>query len=239
MPTTIGSDGATRATVAAFGAVAGLAGIEHGIGEVLQGNTPPSGSVIASWPDTDAFDVLGGEPAMTVVPNLLVTGILAVLASSAFLLWSTVFVRRRNSGVGLIVIAVVMLLVGAGFGPPLLGLVVGAAATRMGAPPRRPHSWHVSRTGRILAQLWPWFLGCGILAFLLLVPGIVVFSALVGPFSPGLLVPVLTFTALAMMLLAIVSGRARDVALATTGPRAARRSAARRGHGRGSARQRR
>jgi len=34
---------ATRITVSTFGAVMGLEGIEHGIGEVLQGNAAPEG----------------------------------------------------------------------------------------------------------------------------------------------------------------------------------------------------
>jgi hypothetical protein len=39
---------ATRVTVSAFGVLAGLAGLEHGIGEVLQGNIVPEGIVIQS-----------------------------------------------------------------------------------------------------------------------------------------------------------------------------------------------
>ena len=40
---------ATRITAAALGTAAGIAGLEHGIFEILQGNIPPSGLVIASW----------------------------------------------------------------------------------------------------------------------------------------------------------------------------------------------
>lgn len=52
---------ATRVTVSTFGALAGLAGIEHGIGEVLQGNVAPDGVTISSWPDSEVFDILNGE----------------------------------------------------------------------------------------------------------------------------------------------------------------------------------
>ena len=41
---------ATRITVSTFGAMAGLAGIEHGIGEILQGGAAPEGVMILSWP---------------------------------------------------------------------------------------------------------------------------------------------------------------------------------------------
>ena len=76
---------ATRTVVSTFGLLAGLAGIEHGLGEILQGSVGPEGPVIESWPDSKAFEILGGEPAMTVIPNLLVTGIVAVIVAVAVL----------------------------------------------------------------------------------------------------------------------------------------------------------
>ena len=74
-----GTRSATRVTVSTFGVLAGLAGIEHGIGEVFQGNVAPDWVMIESWPDSEVFDILSGEPAMTLVPNLLLTGILATV----------------------------------------------------------------------------------------------------------------------------------------------------------------
>jgi hypothetical protein len=41
---------------------------------VLQGNSVPAGIMILSWPGSTFFAILGGEPALTVVPNLLGTG---------------------------------------------------------------------------------------------------------------------------------------------------------------------
>ena len=43
---------ATRVMVSTFGVIAGLAGIEHGVGEVRQGNVAPDGLTISSWPDS-------------------------------------------------------------------------------------------------------------------------------------------------------------------------------------------
>jgi hypothetical protein len=42
---------ATRVTVSTFGSIAGLAGIEHGIGAPLQGNVAPEGVRISSCVD--------------------------------------------------------------------------------------------------------------------------------------------------------------------------------------------
>jgi hypothetical protein len=159
---------ATSVTVSTFGA---LAGIEHGIGEVLQGNVAPEGVMILSWPDSEMFEILSGEPAMTFVPNLLVTGILAILISLILLVWVTMFVERKHGGLVLILLSVVMLLVGGGFGPPIIGIIVGVAATRINAPLSwwRTHLYSGSR--RFLAKVWPWSYVAGIFAWLLLLPG--------------------------------------------------------------------
>jgi hypothetical protein len=125
---------ATKVTVATFGILAGLAGIEHGIGEILQGNRAAAGIVIKSWPDTPAMRIVSGEPAMTIVPNLRITGILAISVSLAFIAWATLFVQRPHGGVILLLLSLVLLLVGGGFGPPLLGLILGIAATRINTP---------------------------------------------------------------------------------------------------------
>jgi hypothetical protein len=106
---------ATRVTVSTFGTLAGLAGIEDGIGEVLQGNSTPEAFVILSWPGSEAFRILAGEPAMTIVPNLLATGIVAIAVSLVFLVWVTVFVQRRHGGLILVLLSVAMLLLGWGF----------------------------------------------------------------------------------------------------------------------------
>jgi hypothetical protein len=86
----------TQVTVSTFGAIMALAGIEHGIGEILQGNQAPNGIMFPSWPDSVFFRSVNGEPAMTIIPNLLVTGILAVIFSLIYLIWATRFVQRST-----------------------------------------------------------------------------------------------------------------------------------------------
>ena len=110
---------ATQLFASTFGSVMALAGLEHGIGEILQGDTTPTGVMILSWPESAFFDSLGGEPAMTVIPNLLVTGILASLLSLALLIWATRFIDRKNGGLVMILISIAMLLVGGGIFPPV------------------------------------------------------------------------------------------------------------------------
>jgi len=193
-----------------MGALAGLAGIEHGIGETLQGNIAPDGMMILSWPGSAFFRILGGEPAMTIVPNLLVSGILAILFSLIFLVWATMFVQRKNGGLVLILLSILMLLVGGGFGPPMLGIIVGAAGTRINAP----LSWwraHLSiGLRRFLVKLWLWSFFACLIACLLLFPGSSILGYFFGVNNPNL-IPILFFFALGFLLLTILTGFAYDI----------------------------
>jgi hypothetical protein len=187
---------ATRATVSTFGALAGLAGIEHGVGEVLQGNVAPDGVMILSWPESEVFDILTGEPAMTIVPNLLATGILAILVSLVFLVWAIMFVQRKHGGPVLILLSVVMLLVGGGLGPPIIGVIVGVAATRINVLLTwwRTHLSDGSR--RFLAKLWTWCFVAGVTAWLSLMPGTILLDFFFGVSELDFIVPILAFTVL-------------------------------------------
>jgi hypothetical protein len=62
---------AARVVASVFGILAGLGGITHGIGEVLQGNVAASGFGIKSWTQGPIATNMGGEPGLTIVPNLL------------------------------------------------------------------------------------------------------------------------------------------------------------------------
>jgi hypothetical protein len=202
---------ATKVTVSTFGVLAGLAGIEHGIGEVLQGNRPPGAIIIESWPDSELFRILAGEPAMTLVPNLLVTGILAILVSLAFLACAIRGIQRKHGGLILILLSLVLLLVGGGFGPPLLGLILGIAATRINAP----FTWwraHLSRgVRRFLTTLWPWSLAAALIVWLSLLPGSVLLDYFVSVSNPGLTVSSITLAAFGLLLLTIFAGFAYDI----------------------------
>ena len=136
------------------GVLAGLGGFIHGIGEVLQGSGPPGGVVFDSWTQGRIATNLGGEPAMTLIPNTLATGLLTMAASLAVVAWALRFLDHKYGGRGLAVLSILMLMVGGGFGPPILGLL---AAIPAGAAHRRhrPPSWTHTRGGRALAATWP------------------------------------------------------------------------------------
>ena len=196
---------ATRIVVSTFGALVAFAGIQHGVGEILQGPVAPAGLAFEAWPDVKAFEIFDGEPAMTLIPNLLVTGVLAVVVALALGIWSVFFVERRHGGLVLIGLSVILLLVGGGFVPPLMGIILGIAATRIGAISRRPPGG----VARVAGRVWPWALGAGVAGNLGLFPGLVVLGWLFGVSDLSLMLG-LTAVSFAALLLAPVAARARD-----------------------------
>lgn len=68
---------------------------------------------------------------MTFIPNLFVTGILAIIASLAVMVWAAAFVQRKSGGLALILLSILMLLVGGGFIPPFFGIIAGTIGTRI------------------------------------------------------------------------------------------------------------
>jgi hypothetical protein len=195
---------ATRTVVATFGFVLSIAGLEHGIGEILEGPVAPPGLVFRSWPDAAPFEILGGEPAMTIVPNLLVAGTLTVVVSVAFAVWSVGYAHRPRGAAGLLVLSIALLLLGGGLAPPVIGVILAFVAARMGTRGGAPGTL----AGRI-APAWRGALMAGVVGYMGLFPGTVLASGLFG-FESELIV--LTFGVLAFggLFAAIAAARAHD-----------------------------
>lgn len=202
---------ATKLIVSTLGTLAGLAGVEHGIGETLQGNVAPDGMVIVAWPGAGPFSVLAGEPAMTIVPNMLATGILAIVVSLAFLLCATVFIDKKHGSLALLLLPIAMLLMGAGFGSAALGLIVGLTATRINAPLAWWRSHLPAGLQRSLGKLWPGSYIVCVISWLLLLPGTVILGFVFGVDSVTLVVPFIILLAFGSMALAILTGFAYDL----------------------------
>ncbi len=81
----------TRVTVSTYSIILAIAGIEHGIGEIFQGNNPPTSIMIQSWPESDLYEILNGEPALTIIPNFIIAGILTIIVSLFLIIWAIRF----------------------------------------------------------------------------------------------------------------------------------------------------
>ena len=201
---------AARFAASAFGILSGLGGFTHGVGEVLQGNVAPNGLIINSWTQGPIADHLGGEPGMTIVSNLFITGSLTMIAALALIIWSAAFVGRKRGGPILMLLAVTMLLVGGGFAPPVIGLLSGLAALGINSP----YPWwqaHLQNGPRLfLARTWPWVLGVTLTNGVFLVIGSVILVIFFGLDTPQLFVDSF-LVSVPLVLLTILTGVARDL----------------------------
>jgi hypothetical protein len=189
--------------------LAGLGGLTHGVGEVLQGNVKPDGIVVNSWTQGPIATNMGGEPGITIVPNLLVTGILTILVSLAIIVWA-IFGRNKNYGHILILLSVSLLLVGGGVGPPIIGILAGMA----GIGVDRTLAWwrkHLSVNVRhFLATLWPWIFSIAVINGVFLVIGSLILVYLFDLNNPDLFLYSFFFSIL-FLLLTIFTGRGYDI----------------------------
>jgi hypothetical protein len=144
---------------------------------------------------------------------MLATGILAIVASSCVLVWTTTHARRPGGGGVLMLLALAMLLLGGGIGPPLIALVLGAALTRTGGP--RGAAWPRlnARARRWLAARWEVLLGADVAAWLAILLSVAVVGQLVGPRAvPDSLVYGFMAAAFLFLPLSLVASFARDAA---------------------------
>jgi len=198
---------ATRVVASLLGILAGLVGLFHGHFETLQGNVAPSGIFIyAMGPPCHANRVWHlCFPAVTIIPNFFVTGVLAIIVSLIVILWAAAFVQRKYGGLVLILLSIIQFLVGGGYISVCLGIAAGVAGRKIQAPFTwwRAHlSFHLLH---VLARLWPWSL----LFFFFWLAGIV----LLGYFFNELVLSLVPFSfsfTLVLILLAVLTGFAHD-----------------------------
>jgi hypothetical protein len=151
---------ASRIAASALGIYAGLLGAVHGCFEILQGNTTPGGLMISAIgpPCQPELATHACFPALTLIPNFLITGIVALVAGLVAALWAGAFVQRKRGGVTLMLLSLLMLLVGGGFVALFIGLMAGFAGTQINrsSPPQRARRFE--NAGRFFTRLWPWTL---------------------------------------------------------------------------------
>jgi hypothetical protein len=176
----------------------------------LQGNVTPDGIWINSWTQGPIATNMGGEPGITIVPNLLVTGIITIIVSLAIIIWSAAFIHRKYGGWILIILSVIMLPTGGGIGPPAMGILAGVAGLGIGAP----LTWwrrHLSvKFKRFLGILWPWIFGVAVINGVFLVIGSLILVYFFDFNNPDLFTYSFLF-AVVCLLLMIFTGRAYDI----------------------------
>lgn len=141
-------------TAAVLSTALAVAGFHHGLFEALQGNAPTPGAFINSIGPAHVRWKHGTDPALTVLPTFLATGLASMAVSVVIAVWSFTGLRTANGATVLLALFVVLTLVGGGIGHILFFVTVWAYATRV----RRPVARLARRLGgsarRALAAGW-------------------------------------------------------------------------------------
>jgi hypothetical protein len=214
LPERLADVDACRTTATAFGILAGLGGITHGVGEVLQGNARVTGFALDSWTTGPIAEHMGGEPGLTVLPTALSAGVVTLVLATAVVGWSIAGLRGDHGGSVLILLSLGMLLAGGGVGPPVIGILAGAVG-RWGVDrqPRwlqRPRP----RTVRVMGRAWPALFVLSLANALFLVVGSVILVYTVGFHAPTVFEGSF-YLSVVLLLMHLVAAPAHDAGRST------------------------
>jgi hypothetical protein len=154
----------TRAVASALGVMVGVSGLDHGFFEILQGNTPTPGLIVQAIGPDQRMWLHGTEEAFTIVPNFLLSGILAMAVGLLILVWSIGFIDRPRGSLVFLGLSGVLFLIGGGIGMLVFVLLGWAVARRLD----RPVTFGRRLPGAIgspLARAWRAFVVAGLVLY--------------------------------------------------------------------------
>jgi hypothetical protein len=210
----IGRDtNATRVIVSTLGVILGISGMNHGFFETLQGNTPTGGLIIPAIGEAQRMWTYGSEDAFTLIPNFLITGILAIIVSLLVIVWSVGFVHRKNGSPVFLLLFILLFLVGGGIAQIVFFTLAWAVSTRINKPLTWWRAVLPESLRRALAKLWLWSLVAAVLLFFIaLVIAIVGFVPSVNDPKQVLIICwSILGVGLGLLLFAFVAGFAHDI----------------------------
>ena len=203
----------TRTIASSIGVICGLIGIQHGVLEILQGNVPITSLVIDAIGPAQKMWESSREPALSILPNMLVTGIVTVFFSILVIIWSIGFMNRKRGALIFFILSLAEFFTGGGITSFELAILATLAASRI----NRPLTWwrRVLPAGlrRVLARSW----------LILLIAFIALFAATITITIVGLgfldgeqtitLLYVMGLSTLGLMAIAVVAGFTKDIEL--------------------------
>ena len=201
--------------VSALGVIFGIGGMGHGFFEILQGNKPTDGVFIHAIGDAHRMWIYGSEPAFTIIPTFLVTGIAAVFVSVVIIIWSIGFLGRKNGPIIFLLLFILLFLVGGGIGHIIFFTIGWAFATRINKPLKWWRKVLPVQCLIPLSKLWLFFLGLSSVLILFALE-IAIFGLVPGMKNPDQISIIMISSlcgGLVLLLLAFISGIAADINL--------------------------
>jgi hypothetical protein len=208
------NNGATRVVASTLGVLVGLAGVEHGFFELLQGNVSPSEMMIEAIGPAQRFWEYGTELALTIVPNFLVTGILAIILGLLVTVWAGAFIDRKYGALILLFMSITLWLVGGGFAPIFMSLLAAATATRINKPLKWWRAHLPVKLRGFLAKLWLWSIISFVVVFVVGVEIAIFGYPLLWLFDASTtysIQSILAFIMVALMPVSIITAFAHDI----------------------------
>jgi len=203
------STSATRVVASTFGVLVGLAGIEHGYLEMLQGDVATSDIMINAIGEANKFWSEASERALTIIPNFLVTGILAMIFGILVTIWASAFILRKHGTLVLFLLSIIQFLVGGGFAPIILTILGCATATRINKPLLWWRTHFPVNVRGFLAKVWLWTLLAFVFVFWYGVKTQILGSSLDVTATTNL-VQILGYFMVGLMLLSVLTALAHD-----------------------------
>ncbi|MBD3166960.1 hypothetical protein GF324_10200 [bacterium] len=206
-------------TTSIFGTVLGLAGFNHGLFEVLQGNKPVEGVFIPAIGPSMQMWEHGSEGAFTLLPTYLSAGIATMLVSLIAIFWSIRCIHLRRGPLVFLLLFILLFLTGGGIGHVIIFTITWAFATRIHRPLPLWKKILPPAVRPVTAGLWPWITGLSVLLYLLAL-WIAVTGKVPGVMEDGqalIVMLVSILSALVLMVLSNIAAIARDLEPAPVG----------------------
>jgi hypothetical protein len=194
-----------RITASAIGVLLGLSGIfNHGLFEILQGNTPTNGFYIEAIGENHRYWLYGTEGAFTVIHNFLITGISAVLVGLAIVFWSLKYIHLKHGATVFLSLLILLTLVGGGIGHIILFLPTWAFATRINKSPDWWKKIISVRLRKKLSAIWIYFLPATLISWLIVME-LGIFGYFPGQGNPDTILNIVFIFLFSTVILACIS----------------------------------
>ena len=122
---------ASRIIVTTLGIILGVTGMVHGYFEVLQGNKSTDGILIQAIGPEHQMWMYGGEEAITLIPNFLITGIITMCISVLVMIWTLFFIHKKYGSSVFLLLNILSLLTGGGIFQVVTFTMTWAFSTRI------------------------------------------------------------------------------------------------------------